>query len=173
MFHHCYNIQGYKNIDSLLRLPEYSWTLDLYTGLEIWCYCRIHPHLFNGHWMVSYKVFFVDQKYTKETRGPKISKRVCAYIWVYIVYMFLMNFLLMHSLRKSPSETCITILCNYYYFWHKRVQKGLWDNASKGRWKRRFPVLVMTIQCSLGLSPPVLSPTSPIAKILVCPDFPH
>jgi hypothetical protein len=28
------------------------------------------------------------------------------------------------------------------------------------------------IQCSLGLSPPVLSPTSPIAKILVCPDFP-
>jgi hypothetical protein len=70
----------------------------------------------NGHWMVSYKVFFVDQKYTKETRGPKISKRVCAYIWVYIVYMFLMNFFLMHSLRKSPLETCITILCNYYYF---------------------------------------------------------
>ena len=28
------------------------------------------------------------------------------------------------------------------------------------------------IQCSLGLTPPVLSPTSPIAKILVCPDFP-
>ena len=29
------------------------------------------------------------------------------------------------------------------------------------------------VQCSLGLSPPVLSPNSPIAKILVCPDFPH
>jgi hypothetical protein len=28
------------------------------------------------------------------------------------------------------------------------------------------------VQCSLGLSPPVLSLTSPIAKILVCPDFP-
>ena len=31
----------------------------------------------------------------------------------------------------------------------------------------------LIIQCSLVLSPPVLSPTSPIAKILVCPDFPH
>ena len=29
------------------------------------------------------------------------------------------------------------------------------------------------IQCSLGLLPPVLSPNSPIAKILVCPDLPH
>jgi hypothetical protein len=29
------------------------------------------------------------------------------------------------------------------------------------------------IQCSLGLSPPVLSPNSPIANILVCPDFRH
>jgi hypothetical protein len=29
------------------------------------------------------------------------------------------------------------------------------------------------IQSSLSLSPPVLSPNSPIAKILVCPDFPH
>jgi hypothetical protein len=30
----------------------------------------------NDHWMVPYKefVFFVDQKYTKETRGPKVSK---------------------------------------------------------------------------------------------------
>ena len=46
MFHHCYNIQVYKNIYSLLSLPQYSWTLDLYTGLEIWCYSRIHPHLF-------------------------------------------------------------------------------------------------------------------------------
>jgi hypothetical protein len=42
----------------------------------------------NGHWMVSYKVFFVDQKYTKETRGPKISKRVCAFV---VCLLFLLN----------------------------------------------------------------------------------
>ena len=36
-----------------------------------------------------------------------------------------------------------------------------------GRWR------LTREHCSLGLSPPVLSPTSPIAKILVCPDFPH
>jgi hypothetical protein len=29
---------------------------------------------------------------TQETRGPKISKRVCPYIWVYIVYMFFDDF---------------------------------------------------------------------------------
>jgi len=27
-------------------------------------------------------VFFVDQMYTKERRGPKDVKRVCPYIWV-------------------------------------------------------------------------------------------
>ena len=26
----------------------------------------------------------------------------------------------MHSFRKSLSGTCITLLCNYYRFWHKR-----------------------------------------------------
>ena len=41
----------------------------------------------NVHWMVPYKVYvFVDQKYTKETRGPKVSKRVCPYIWIQIIY---------------------------------------------------------------------------------------
>ena len=35
------------------------------------------------------------------------------------------------------------------------------------------PWFLTNIQCSLGLSPPALSPTSPIAKILVCPDFPR
>jgi hypothetical protein len=30
--------------------------------------------------------------------------------------------------------------------------------------------MFIDIQCSIGLSPPVFSP---IAKILVCPDFPH
>ena len=36
--------------------------------------------------MVPYKVyvfFYVDQKYTKETKGPKVSKRVCPYIFVF------------------------------------------------------------------------------------------
>ena len=31
----------------------------------------------------------------------------------------------MISCRKSLSETCITLLCDYYCFWHKRGQKGI------------------------------------------------
>lgn len=30
----------------------------------------------NDHWMVLYKMLFVDQKYTNETRGPYVPKRV-------------------------------------------------------------------------------------------------
>ena len=50
----------------------------------------------NDHWMVPYKefVFFVDQKYTKETRGPKVSKMVCPYTFVQM-YMYMgINYLL-------------------------------------------------------------------------------
>ena len=48
--------------------------------------------------------FFLLIRNTQETRGPKVSKRVCPYLWVYIVYMFFDDFFLMHSLRKSPSD---------------------------------------------------------------------
>jgi hypothetical protein len=55
---------------------------------------------------------------------------------------------------------------------------------SKFQWKRNIQLASILqiikiipkqihIQCSLGLLPPVLSPNLPIAKILVCPDFPH
>ena len=37
--------------------------------------------------------FVVDQKYTKETRGPKLSKRVCPYICVYIIYSNMTSFI--------------------------------------------------------------------------------
>jgi hypothetical protein len=53
----------------------------------------------NVRWMFMF-MFFVDQKYTKETRGPKVSKSVYPYIYEYklfIVHLFLMSFLLMHS----------------------------------------------------------------------------
>jgi hypothetical protein len=30
--------------------------------------------------------FFVDQKYTKDTRGPNVSESVCPNTWVYINY---------------------------------------------------------------------------------------
>jgi hypothetical protein len=39
------------------------------------------------HWMVSYKVYgvlFCWLEVHKETRVPKVSKRVCPYIWVYL-----------------------------------------------------------------------------------------
>jgi hypothetical protein len=36
----------------------------------------------------------------------------------------------------------------------------------------KTPVVSYFFKCSLDLSPPVLSPISPIAKILFCPDFP-
>jgi hypothetical protein len=41
----------------------------------------------NVHWIVTYKYrfFFVDQKYTIETKGPMVSKRVCPYIWESII----------------------------------------------------------------------------------------
>jgi hypothetical protein len=37
------------------------------------------------YWSTKF-MLFVDQKYAKETRGPKVSKKVCPYIWVYIIY---------------------------------------------------------------------------------------
>ena len=46
-------------------------------------------------------------------------------------------------------------------------------NSPKFEWPGVEMLTYLYIQCSLCLSPPppVLSPTSPIAKILVCPDF--
>jgi len=29
--------------------------------------------------------FFVDQKYAKERRGPKVSKSACPYLWIQII----------------------------------------------------------------------------------------
>jgi hypothetical protein len=41
------------------------------------------------------------------------------------VHLFFMRISLMHSLRKSLSETYISLLCNYYCFWHKGGWEGL------------------------------------------------
>ena len=61
-----------------------------------------------------------DQKYTKETRGPKsINKKKFICFWWGFLYAFLKNFC-MHSWRKSLSEICITSLYNQCHFWHKR-----------------------------------------------------
>ena len=46
--------------------------------------------------------FFLLIRNTQETRGPKISKRVCPYIWVYIVYMFFDEFFFNAFLKKIP-----------------------------------------------------------------------
>ena len=67
----------------------------------------------NIHLMVPYSVYVLFC-WSEEMRGPKVSKTVCPYIWVYIIYcsfVFLWGFFLMHS--KNLSETCITLLCNY------------------------------------------------------------
>lgn len=50
-------------------------------------------------------------------------------------------------------------------FWTGTREVG--KHYCRGQW------LSYKIQCPLCLSPPVLSATSPITKILVCPDFPH
>jgi len=71
----------------------------------------------------------VDQKYTKETIGPNMSKRVCLYIWVYIIncsFVFDEEFV-MHSLRKkSLSETCVIIDRN---LWMNLVALHIWNFA--------------------------------------------
>ena len=75
------------------------------------------------HWKVPNKVyvFVVDQKYTIETRVPKVSKRVCPYMGInYLLFIcFWWWFFLMHSWRKSLSETCIPYYVTFC-FWHKR-----------------------------------------------------
>jgi hypothetical protein len=53
-------------------------------------------------------MFNADQKYTKESRGPKS------------IHYLLFTCFLMHSLRKFLSETCMPSLYNYCRFWHKR-----------------------------------------------------
>ena len=67
----------------------------------------------------------------------------CDHIYGYklfIVYLFLMRIFLMHSLRKSLSETSITLTCNYYCFWHK--------NWSKGGEVKNLNFLMRFLQCS-------------------------
>jgi hypothetical protein len=94
--------------------------------------------------------FLLIRSTQKKQRVPKVSKRVCPYIhvwcpyihvwcpyihvwcpyihvwcpyihvWVYIIYFL---FVLMHTLRQSLSETYIALLCNYYFFYIKKVPK--------------------------------------------------
>ena len=40
--------------------------------------------MFSGS--TKFMFFFVDQKYTKDTRGPNVSESVCPNTWVYINY---------------------------------------------------------------------------------------
>ena len=87
----------------------------------------------DAHWMVPNKVyvFVVDQKYTIETKVPKVSKRVCPYIRPYgyklfIVHLLLMRifFFLMHSWKKSLSETCIPYYVTISVFDIKGITRG-------------------------------------------------
>ena len=78
-----------------------------------------------------YKVYvFVDQKFTKETRCLKVSKRACPYIWytlfiVHLYFLFFEDFFnAFLNKKKSLAVTCITLSYNYYRFLHKRGQKG-------------------------------------------------
>jgi hypothetical protein len=73
-----------------------------------------------------------------------------------------------HLLRIIFAElfTSDNLRVYYSYFGGGKLKKRPLDDQRKSAIRRY-------VQCSLGLSPPVLSPTSPIAKILVCPDFPH
>jgi hypothetical protein len=42
----------------------------------------------------------------------------------YVLFIWFDEDFLMHSLRKYLSEIQIALLCNFYRFWHKNVQKG-------------------------------------------------
>ena len=56
--------------------------------------------------------------------GPKVSKRMSQYIGInHLLFICFAEDFLMHSLRKSISETCIMLLCNYYCFWHKKKRE--------------------------------------------------
>jgi hypothetical protein len=54
------------------------------------CPFLIGPSVYH---LFSLLFFVVNQKYAKETRGPKLSKRVCPYICVYIIYSNMMSFI--------------------------------------------------------------------------------
>ena len=59
----------------------------------------------------------------KRPKGVKMGVSIYMGIILYCSFVFMKTFL-MHSLRKSLSETFI-MLCNYYCFWHKRVGGGV------------------------------------------------
>jgi len=69
-------------------------------------------------------MFNADQKYTKETRGPKNMN--------YLLFIcFLWGFFLLHSLRKSLSETCnVIIYITIVVFYIKGVKRGKLNNLN-------------------------------------------
>jgi hypothetical protein len=74
---------------------------------------------------------------------------------------FLWQLIKLQMLLRIKSTNVIT----------RKVNTGYYSNQNT--WS---PVLTLNYEINdrvRGLSPPVLSPNSPIAKILVCPDFPH
>ena len=81
------------------------------------------------HWMVPYKeyVSVVDPRYTKETRGPKVSKECVTYILVYIIYyriqFILKRIFLMHSLKKTLQKHAYRYYVTITVFDIKGVKK--------------------------------------------------
>jgi len=65
--------------------------------------------------------FFVDQKYTKETRGPK---GVSIFMDIdYLLFICFYEDFVNTLLKKILLETYTTLLCNYNSIWNKRGQK--------------------------------------------------
>ena len=59
-----------------------------------------------------------SEEHKRNKRRKAVKNAVSIYMGIN-GYMFFDDDFLMHSFRKSLSETCITLLCNYYCFWPK------------------------------------------------------
>ena len=82
------------NIYILIFFPETTWTIGTKLNL-VW--------MFIG-WSLHSYVFIVDQKYTKETRGPKVSKgcvHIYAYTLLFIWFLKIKGFINVF-LNKNP-----------------------------------------------------------------------
>jgi hypothetical protein len=61
--------------------------------------------------------FFSPEVHKRNKRPKGDKKGVPIYGYKsFIIHLFLLSIFSMHFLRKSLSETCITLLCNYYRF---------------------------------------------------------
>ena len=65
--------------------------------------------------MIPYKVY-VSAVYKRNKRNKGVKKGMSIYRYKLFIVHLIYEDILMHSLRKSLSETCTTLLCSYWWY---------------------------------------------------------